>query len=76
MSNPQFSVRIPFKLDAKIKQFAKDNNVTKSKIMIDALNNYLGTMERTPLNQELHEIKQKINAIGLALKIKIDMKIN
>lgn len=71
MSIPQFSIRIPPKLDEKIKQFAKENNITKTKVMIDALNHYLGNIERTPLNQELYEIKQKISDIELAIKNKI-----
>lgn len=68
MSIPQFSIRIPPILDKKVKQFAKDNNITKTKVMIDALNHYLGSVERTRLSQELHEIKQKISAIELILK--------
>jgi len=40
MSTLQFSVRIPITLDERVKQFAKNNNVTKSKVMIDALNHY------------------------------------
>ncbi|MEM9928027.1 MAG: hypothetical protein AAF915_30625 [Cyanobacteria bacterium P01_D01_bin.50] len=74
MSTPQFSVRIPITLDERVKQFAKDNNVTKTKVMVDALNHYLGCMEGISLNQELHEIKQKIHAIELAIKIKVDTK--
>ncbi|MEO1432518.1 MAG: hypothetical protein AAFV71_26295 [Cyanobacteria bacterium J06633_8] len=68
MSTPQFSVRIPVTLDTRVKQFAKDNNVTKSKVMIDALNHYLGCMEEISLNQELHDIKNKIAAIEAVIK--------
>lgn len=70
MSSPQFSVRIPATLNEQVKNFAEANNVTKSKVMIDALKHYLGFMEGISLNQELHEIKQKISAIELALKNK------
>jgi len=70
MSTPQFSVRIPSTLDKRVKQFAKENNVTKSKVMVDALNHYLGCMEEIPLNQQLSEIKQKINIIEELIKIK------
>lgn len=68
MSIPQFSIRIPSTLDKKVKEFAKRNNITKTKVMIDALNHYLGSVERTYLNQELHEIKEKVSAIELILK--------
>lgn len=68
MSSPQFSVRIPFTLDKRIKEFAKKNNVTKSKVMIDALNHYLGCMKEIPLNQQLDEIKEKIIAIEAIIK--------
>lgn len=70
MSTPQFSIRIPSTLDKQVKQFAKDNNITKTKVMIDALNHYLANMKRTYLNQELHEIKQKISAIEKTIKNK------
>ncbi|MFK0732068.1 MAG: ribbon-helix-helix protein, CopG family [Gloeotrichia echinulata GP01] len=40
-----FSVHISPELDARIKQFAKENNVTKSKVLHDALEHYLGCME-------------------------------
>ncbi|MEM6403686.1 MAG: hypothetical protein AAF757_26255 [Cyanobacteria bacterium P01_D01_bin.116] len=63
MSSPQFSVRIPSTLDERVKEFAKINNTTKSKVMIDALNHYLGCVENISLNYELHEIKEKIAAI-------------
>lgn len=63
MSTPQFSVRIPTTLDERVKQFAKDNKVTKTKVMIDALNHYLGCMEEISLNEELNEIKEKITNI-------------
>ena len=68
MSSPQFSVRIPTNLDERVKKFAKDNNITKSKVMIDALNHYLGCMEGMSLNQELHDIREKIATIEIAIK--------
>ncbi|MGB6300816.1 MAG: hypothetical protein WBF90_32220 [Rivularia sp. (in: cyanobacteria)] len=70
MPSQQFSVRISSTLDKRIKEFAKVHNITKTKIMIDALNHYLGCVEKVPLNQELNEIKQKISAIELAIKNK------
>lgn len=69
MSTPQFSVRIPTTLDERVKKFAKDNNVTKTKVMIDALNHYLGCMEKMSLNRELHEIKEKISEIESILSV-------
>ncbi|NJO64733.1 MAG: toxin-antitoxin system HicB family antitoxin [Richelia sp. RM2_1_2] len=60
MSPPQFNVRIPSSLDKQVKLFAKANNVSKNKVMIDALNHYLGCMEKISLNQQLAEIKEKI----------------
>lgn len=74
MSSPQFSVRIPLTLDKRVKQFAKENNVTKSKVMVDALNHYLGYMEKIPLNQQLHEIKEKIEYIEKSIKIIVKNK--
>ena len=38
--------------------------------MIDALNHYLGCMEGISLNQELHEIKEKIAVIEAAVNTK------
>ena len=70
MSIPQFSIRIPPTIDKQVKQFAKDNNITKTKVMIDALNHYLGNIKQTSLNQKLHENKQKISAIELIIKNK------
>ena len=69
MSSQQFSVRIPAELDLKIKKFAKENNVTKTKVMIDALKQYLERVEEIPLNQQLNEIKQKIRTIEAAMKV-------
>ena len=68
MSIPQFSIRIPPTLDKQVKEFAKNNNITKTKVMIDALNYYLGCIEERPLNQQLAEIKEKIIAIESAMK--------
>ena len=70
MSIPQFSIRIPPTLDKLVKQFAKDNNIDKTKVIIDALNHYLGNIKQTSLNQKLHENKQKISAIELNIKNK------
>ena len=46
MSSQQFSVPIPPELDLKVKEFAKENNVTKTKVMIDALKQYLECMKK------------------------------
>ena len=67
MSIPQFSIRIPPTLDKQVKQFAKDNNIDKTKVIIDAFNHYLGNIKQTSINQKLHEIKQKISAIELII---------
>lgn len=48
MSTPQFIVRISFTLDKRVKQFAKDNNITKTKVIIDAWNYYFGCVEGIP----------------------------
>ena len=42
MSSQQFSVRISPELNLNVKEFAKENNVTKTKVMIEALKHYLG----------------------------------
>ena len=68
MSSSQFSVRIPPALDKQVKQFAKENNISKSKVMIDALKYYLGRVEGVSLNQELHDMKQKIVTIETIVK--------
>lgn len=60
MPSSQFSVRISPELDARIKQFAKENGVTKSKVLHDALAHYLGCIEEKPLNRQIAEINQKL----------------
>ena len=42
MSPQQFSVRIFPELNLNVKKFAKENNVTKTKVMIEALKHYFG----------------------------------
>lgn len=63
MSSPQFSVRIPSTLNEQVIEFAEANNITKSKVMIDALKHYLGCMEGISLNEKLDEIREKVIAI-------------
>lgn len=76
MSSQQFSVRIPPELDLKVKEFAKENNVTKTKVMIDALKQYLGCMKETSLNQEIAEIKGKIIVIEGIIKTNSKSLVN
>jgi predicted transcriptional regulator len=68
MPSSQFSVRISPELDARIKQFAKENRTSKSKVMIDALQNYLGCFEEIPLNVQIAEIKEKLTIIESEIK--------
>lgn len=70
MSSPQFSVRIPSTLNEQVKEFAEANNITKTKVMIDALKHYLGCMEGIALNQQLSEIKKLINELKITIEEK------
>ena len=68
MASTQFSVRISPELDTQIKQFAKAKGVTKSKVLQDALTHYLGCVEEIPLNQQITEIKEKLEIIESEIK--------
>ena len=60
MVSPQFSVRIPPKLDARLKEYAAKNNTTKSNVMITALARYLGYQSEIPLTQRMVELEEKM----------------
>lgn len=46
----------------------KENGVTKSKVLHDALTHYLGCVEEIPLNQQIAEIKEKLAIIESEIK--------
>lgn len=63
MASSQFSVRIPPKLDEKVKEYAVVNHTTKSRVMIDALAYYLGNIEDVPLSRKVMELEKKMTSI-------------
>jgi predicted DNA-binding protein len=68
MASSQFSFRISPELDTRIKQFAKENSVTKSKVLHDALAHYFGCVEEVPLISQIAEINQRLIAIESFIK--------
>jgi predicted DNA-binding protein len=58
MISPQCSIRIPKELDARLIAYAKQNHVTKTKVMIDALAHYLSRTGNVPLIDRVAEIEQ------------------
>lgn len=68
MASPQFSVRIPPELDAQVKQFAEENCLTKTKVMIDALAHYLGCASDMPMSRRMLEIEHRVAVLETAIK--------
>lgn len=63
MVSPQFSVRIPPKLDKRLKDYAAKNGTTKTEVMIAGLANYLRCASEISLTQRMVEIEQRIAAL-------------
>ena len=68
MNSTQFSIRIPPELDQRIKEYAQQNGITKSKVMQDALNHYLGFSSNLPLSHLLFQIEKRLAAVETAIE--------
>ena len=68
MASPQFSVRIPPELDKRLLVYAKQNGMTKTKVMIDALAYYLGNIEDVPLSRKVIELERRLASIEATIK--------
>ncbi len=53
-------MRIPPELDKRVKEYAAENNTTKSDVMVTALARYLGYSSKVPLTQRVVELEQKM----------------
>jgi len=60
MASPQFSIRLPVKLDERLNAYAKDSGTTKTKVMLDALAYYLGCADDVPLVRRVFEIEERL----------------
>ena len=63
MSVPQFSIRIPPELEQRINDYAKENRTTKTRVMIDALAYYLGSVDDVPLSRKFMELEKRMTAL-------------
>ncbi|MBD2358886.1 hypothetical protein H6G41_30540 [Tolypothrix sp. FACHB-123] len=66
MTSPQFSIRIPPKLEQRLMGYAKQNGMTKTKVMIDALAHYLGCAEDVPLTRRVSELEEGLDIAKLS----------
>lgn len=63
MTSPQFSIRIPPELEQRLMGYAKQNGMTKTKVMIHALAHYLGCAEGVPLTRRVSELEERVSAL-------------
>lgn len=68
MSIPQFSIRIPPELEQQINNYAKENRITKTRVMIDALAYYLGCVDDVPLSRKVVELEKRVTSLGAKVK--------
>ncbi|MDJ0796675.1 MAG: hypothetical protein QNJ51_07525 [Calothrix sp. MO_167.B12] len=62
-SLPQFSIRIPPELEQRINDYAKENRTTKTRVMIDALAYYLGSVDDVPLSRKFMELEKRVTTL-------------
>lgn len=67
MGSPQFSLRIPLELDERLTEYAQQNGMTKTRVMLDALAQYLGCVEDVPLSRRMVEIEKKVAELEVML---------
>ncbi|MDZ8068542.1 MAG: hypothetical protein RMY64_23410 [Nostoc sp. DedQUE08] len=63
MTSPQFSIRIPLDVEQRLMGYVKQNGMTKTKVMIDALAHYLGCAEDVPLTHRVTELEKRVSAL-------------
>ena len=70
MSIPQFSIRIPPELEQRVNDYAKENRITKTRVMIDALAYYLGSVSDVPLSRKVLEIEKRLTTLEAEVRNK------
>jgi predicted DNA-binding protein len=68
MSLPQFSIRIPPELEQRVIDYAKENRTTKTRVMIDALAYYLGSIEDVPLSHKVMELEKRLTVLEVEVR--------
>ncbi len=63
MASPQFSIRLPVKLDEQLNAYAQQTGTTKTKVMLDALAHYLGCADDVPLIRRVFELEERMAAL-------------
>ncbi|MBR8840826.1 MAG: ribbon-helix-helix protein, CopG family [Stigonema ocellatum SAG 48.90 = DSM 106950] len=63
MASPQFSIRLPVKLDERLNTYAQQTGTTKTKVMLDALAHYLGCSDDVPLTRRVFELEERVTAL-------------
>ena len=67
-SLPQFSIRIPPELEQRINDYAKENRTTKTRVMIDALAYYLGSVDDLPLSRKFMELEKRMTTLEAEMR--------
>ena len=70
MRVPQFSIRIPPELEQRINDYAKEHRITKTKVMVDALAYYLGSVDDVPLSRKVMEIQKRLTTLEAEVRSK------
>ena len=68
MTSPQFSIRIPPELEQRVNDYAKENRTTKTRVMIDALIYYLGSVDDIPLSRKVRELEKRFTTLEAELR--------
>ncbi len=68
MSLPQFSIRIPPELEQRLQEYAKENRTTKTRVMIDALAYYLGSVDDIPLSRKFMELEKRLTILEAEIR--------
>ena len=63
MSVPQFSIRIPPELERRVNEYANENRTTKTRVMLDALTYYLGSVDDVPLSRKVMELEKRVTSL-------------
>lgn len=70
MSLSQFSIRIPQELEQRVNDYAKENRTTKTRVMIDALSYYLGSVDDAPLYRKVKEVEKRLAVLETEIRRK------
>ncbi len=68
MASPQFSIRLPVKLDERLNAYAQETGTTKTRVMLDALAHYLGCADDVPSTRRVFEIEERLAALKARAK--------